>query len=121
MTKKKKKRNKPSHLKHKLMVRMTDKEYAFLQSIKNQGMSMSEFLRTSMKMTERYRKFIKLVDGGITPEEISELQRIKDEREQAERQRLAELGELDTGDGVDGVDGTKPKQPKETDLSGFGF
>lgn len=113
---KKKTRNKPSNLKHRVSVRFTDEEFAFLLSLKEKGLKMSDFLRTSMLMTERYRKFVKLIDGGFDAQEIITLAREKDGRYKENHRQNGTVPEEHEPEET-----REPKQPEPSELTGFGF
>jgi hypothetical protein len=48
---------------HKIQFRISSKEYIFLQSLKEKNITMSKFIITSIKNTNRYKKFINIFDS----------------------------------------------------------
>ena len=49
---------------HIINLRLNEVEWGFLQSIKEKGISMSEYIRTTMKTTPRYQDYMKVLYGN---------------------------------------------------------
>lgn len=54
-------------------VRVNEVEWQFLQSLKDKGISMSEYVRTTMKTTPRYQDYVKLLYGNHKDEYLKTL------------------------------------------------
>ncbi len=61
----KQKRNKKTKYKHIVNIRVSTDEYIFLQDLKNKDISISNYLRISMKLTPRYMNFIKTTNNTV--------------------------------------------------------
>lgn len=48
---------------HMLNLRLNEVEWGFLQTLKEKGVAMSEYIRTTMKTTPRYQDYIKMLYG----------------------------------------------------------
>lgn len=49
---------------NRINFRCSNEDWAFYQSLKEDGLSISTFITTSIKMTNRYKNYNCLVNGG---------------------------------------------------------
>jgi hypothetical protein len=48
---------------HIMTFRVSGNDFLFLQSLKDDGMAISDYIRTTMRATPRYQAFVKLMKG----------------------------------------------------------
>lgn len=58
---------------HMLNLRLNEVEWGFLQSLKDKGVGMSEYIRTTMKTTPRYQDYLKVLYGNHKDEFLKSL------------------------------------------------
>lgn len=50
---------------NRINFRCSNEEWSFYQSIKESGLTISSFISSSIKATNRYRKFYNLINGAV--------------------------------------------------------
>ena len=78
-------RRKKTKFPHSILLRLSDEGWQFFQHLKQWGVSRSEYIRSSIKLTPRWKKYIAMHKAGYSLEDLKEFEEWKKQRDEAEK------------------------------------